>query len=377
MKDQTLRRIYACFVAICGVIVFATIAAIRNINQASATADWVNHTHAVIYELDRIVGSVVTGDGAARTFLGTHDPRELAVVRGEFAELADHLTVAGALTRDDAPVLAEFHALGDLVEKHTTAIETLVSAPSTQSRTEWEALLKSDPGGETLREIKRRAAKLRAGQFALLDERDRAAYRHAQTTRWVVGIAVALDFLLLAAGTWLIRDDIAKRRRLAETLQAANTTLEARVQERTGELVAANTRLAAENRARQWAAQALEHQLRYNEIVASASSDLVFVVTKSLAITRINPAVSRQTGWTDEDILGRPLLEFVRDENASPAGSASIDLALRVGRELHDQAGQLRNRQGVLIPVRFTMLPVRDNDKVVGGVVLLRLPLPA
>lgn len=373
MKDQTLRRIYACFLAICIVLGLAALAAMRNISAAAASADWVNHTHATIYELDRVVGSVVTGDAAARTFLWTGDARELVVARGEFSELGDHLEAVRALTRDDAAVSPQINALGALAEQHATVVLALAAASPGKSRAEWEASLKSDRGSETLREIKRQAAKIRAGQFELLDQRDRAAYHQAQTTRWVVGTCVALDLLLLAAVAWLVRDDIATRRRLAETLQSANDVLETKVQARTQELVAANRNLAAENRERQWAAQSLEHQLRYNQIVVNATSDLVFVITKSLTITRINPAVSLRTGWAEEEILGRPLAELVQNHGGGKADSAALTLALRSARELHDGNARLLDRQGRALPVHFTLLPLRDNDKVVGGVVLLQL----
>ncbi|MES1167243.1 MAG: CHASE3 domain-containing protein, partial [Pseudomonadota bacterium] len=367
------RLVYVCFIAICAVLALAAVAALRNISQATATADWVNHTHATIYELDRIVGSVVTGDGAARTFLWTGDHRELVVARGEFSELDDHLAAAKALTRDDAAVAAQVAALATLAEQQAAATLALVAAQSGKSRAEWETLLKSDPGGETLREIKRQAAKIRAGQFELLDQRDRAAYRQAHTTRWVVGTGVALDLLLLFAVAWLVRDDIATRRRLAETLQAANDVLETKVRERTRELVTANRQLSTENRERQWAAQSLEHQLRYHQLVVSATSDLVFVVTQPLTITRVNPAVSLRTGWPEEEILGRPLAEFVQEAGVAPDAPSAISLALRSGRELHAVPARLLDRRGSALAARFTLLPLRDNDKVVGGVVLLQL----
>jgi hypothetical protein len=48
---------------------------------------------------------------------------------------------------------------------------------------------------------------------------------------------VALDVLLLGGAGWLIWDDIAARRRVAETLKEANENLETRVRERTAELL--------------------------------------------------------------------------------------------------------------------------------------------
>jgi PAS domain-containing protein len=227
-------------------------------------------------------------------------------------------------------------------------------------------MLETGPGIDNLQEVKRRAAQIRAGQFELLDQRERAAFRQAHTTRWVLGICLALDGLLLAAVAWLVRDDIATRRKLAETLQEANAVLERKVAERTRELTEANARLTAENLERKWSAQAVEHQLRYNQVIVGATSDLVFVITKTLTITRVNPAVPERTGWPEEEILGKALGEQLQ-------GIEAIGPALRGGRELPAQPTKLLARSGALLEGTFTLLPIRDNDKVVGGVVLVRL----
>lgn len=366
MKDRTIRFVYPGFLAVCAVIGFAAFAAFRNISQTEATSDWVNHTHATVYALDRVLASFVAGDGAARTYILTGGERELSESRGEFSEMTDHLETLKALTRDNAGVHAQVLELETIAERHAEAARTLMDAREGRDRAALAQLSQAGPGVEDLQEVKRRAARIRAGQFELLDERERAAYRQAQTTRWVLGTCLALDLLLLGGAAWLIRDDIATRLRLAETLQAANTTLEAKVAERTRELTEANARLTTENLERKWSAQAVEHQLRYNQVIVSATSDLVFVVTKTQAITRVNPAVALRTGWPEEEILGRPLRERLE-------GGEAIDAALRSGRELHQQAARLVQRDGTRLAGTFTLLPIRDNDKVVGGVVLVRL----
>jgi CHASE3 domain sensor protein len=366
MKDKTTQRVYVLFLVICAVIVFAAAAAFRNIQQAAVTADWVNHTHATIYAVDRVTSSLIAGDGAARTHVWTGEARELSEARGEFSEMSDHLESLSALTREDAALTAQVTELGRLAEEHAAAALALAAGREGKDRAGLETLLQTDPGLETLREVKRHAARIRAGQFELLDARDRAAYRQAQTTRWVVGTCVVLNVLLLGAVAWLVRSDIATRRKLAETLQSANEVLEAKVQERTRDLAASNARLTTENHERKWAAQSLEHQLRYNQIIVNAASDLVLVTTKTLTITRINPAVSLRSGVAEEAILGKSVAELLPNADG-------ISPALRSGREMHNQPAQLRTASGALLPATFTLLPIRDNDKVVGGVIMIRL----
>jgi CHASE3 domain sensor protein len=366
VKEGTIRLAYAGVVAACAVVAFAAVAAFRNIDQADATADWVNHTHATIYALDRVLGSVVAGDGAARTHVLTGGARELAEARGEFGEMADHLESLKALTRDDPAVSAQVQELENLVTRHAETALARAAARGGRDAASLEQLIASDPGLQTLQEVKRRAARIRAGQFELLDARDRAAYRQTQTTRWVLGTCLVLDVLLLGAVAWLVRDDVATRRRLAETLLAANATLEARVAERTRELQEANRLLTDENLERKWAARSLEHQLRYNQIIVGATSDLAFVVTRNLTITRVNATVMLRTGWPEEEVIGRPLATRLR-------GIDGATQAVRAGREIPDQPVQLTDQAGRERTGRYSLLLILDNDKVVGGVVLVRL----
>ena len=162
---------------------------------------------------------------------------------------------------------------------------------------------------------------------------------------------------------------------MQETLKK-NRLLEKSVQERTAEIAAANVKLQAENLERRWANQALTHQRRYDQLIINSIADLVFVLTKAQNISRVNPAVLRFTGRTLTELIDRPLSEIVRLDGTDAEGSSrTVDplaLALNDGRDLRDLAATIEDNKGRRLAVRFTMFPLRDGDKVVGGIVILR-----
>lgn len=45
---------------------------------------------------------------------------------------------------------------------------------------------------------------------------------------------------------------------------------------------------------------------------------------------------------------------------------------MKEGRELTDRTAYLVNKAGTITPVLMSLFPVRDQDKVVGGILLLR-----
>jgi PAS domain S-box-containing protein len=194
--------------------------------------------------------------------------------------------------------------------------------------------------------------------------------------RYTVWSGVALDVLLLAACAWFIRDDISARGRLAGALRESNAALEARVRERTAELASKNEELSTENLERQWSNQALDHQLRYNHLIIDSIHDLVFVLTRALNISRVNPAVTLLTGRSAAELVGIPLSRVARLADGPPGTAAPmvdpLAQALRNGRELRDMPAVLEDKQGRIVPGRLSMIPLRDRDKVVGGVITVQ-----
>jgi hypothetical protein len=47
------------------------------------------------------------------------------------------------------------------------------------------------------------------------------------------------------------------------------------------------------------------------------------------------------------------------------------------GRDLREQSATVTDKLGRAIPVRIALFPLRDRDKVVGGVVILQVNGPA
>lgn len=373
MKDHILRRIYISFLVIFGVLTVIAVAAMRSINRAQASVDWVNHTYATIYELENTLSSVYAGDGAIRTYAVTGDSRDLADAREAFANMSDHLQTAKALLRDNPDATERLARIEELATRREALARKLWTAKNARQEGEIKQLLQTDDGTTDLAEIRRGLGKLRGEQMELIGARDHQSYLQMQTTRWVVGAGVVIDLILFAAVAWLIKDDLTARDRLQKALQLANEQLEAKVAERTRELTVANGHLTIENLERQWTAQSLEHQLRYNTQIVNSVSDLVFVMTKVLHLTRINPAVTHCTGLEEKELLGKAF-DSVVELPAPGEGPSwhSILQALKEGRDLYEQPAELRDHRGGKVPARFNLFPLRDGNKVVGAVAILR-----
>ncbi|MES1166587.1 MAG: cache domain-containing protein [Pseudomonadota bacterium] len=134
--------------------------------------------------------------------------------------------------------------------------------------------------------------------------------------------------------------------------------------------------LKAQHAERRWASQSLEHQLKYNHLIIDSIGELVFVLTKALNISRINPAVTRQAGYKLADVIRGPLSRVVSLEPAAETDHAMID-AVASGRGLQNRRAVLLGKDRTRLPALLTLVPLYDGNQVVGAVATLRLDAPS
>lgn len=376
--DRTFRRVLAFFALILGVLAFIVAVSLRNLSRSVATSDWVNHTHALINELDALQPTLQAAEGDLSRFLLTNDSRDQASYQAKFAELGERVDVIHALTNRAPEEQALFTPVAALLEHRARLATDLAVHKGRGEQETWQKLLAEDAARGELHELGRLVERCREFQTNLLSARDRTSFQQAQTTRWTVIGGLGFNVLLLLGATWLIRDDLAARRRAARLLQASNDELEEKVRQRTAELSASNEKLLARNIEDRWAKQALEHQNRYNLLIIDSVADSVFVVTRLLNVSRMNPAAVHLTGHEPSGLIDKPLATFLHPADTATALSFDpLARALAEGHELRDRAATVRTKGGQSVSVRLNLYPLRDRDKVVGGVVILQSLAPA
>jgi CHASE3 domain sensor protein len=379
MKEKLEQRVIGLFVLMLAILVFMASSAVTTIQRSIRSSDWVNKTHEFIIQINAVLSSLHSGDAAMRTYLMTGDPRDQGAYRSAYGDMLEHLAVAKALTRngeEKALQNSEVVKLETLISNRIDFTRSVVQARSQGGIDAARQLMTAHPDVEPMGMIQRNVKIITDEENDLLKQRDQEVRLEAQATRTTVYTGVIVNFVLLAFVVWLMRDDLAARRRATQALEDANAQLEAKVQERTAELVKTNQSLKQENLERRWSGQALDHQLRYSQLIINSIYELVFVISRALNISRINPAVSHQTNWEPQDLVAQSLDRVLR-LTAEPAGGEAaqnpIVFAMHEGREIQDREAVLLTKSGRTAPVRYSMVPLRDHDKVVGAVITVRM----
>ena len=373
MKENIEKRVVGLFFLMLLIIMGVAWASVKNIERSRDKTDWVNHVHAVILDSYRIASALHAGDASMSQVLLTGDGRDQANYRSSYSAMSEWIEDALALTRKDSSEAGQQNQIQDLkkaIQTHIDFTRNLVTnrVAGGVERVRQAAL--GHPDGESTTDIDRRISSLNSLENSLLVLRDKESVLQAANTKYVVYSGVIINFGLLLFASVLIRDDLSARRVAATALADANAQLEAKVQERTAELVKSNQALKKENLERRWSYQALDHQLRYNQLIVNSINEMVFVVSKALNVSRVNPAVTHVTQWEPQDIISQALdriLQLPADGPPNPIISALND-----GRELQERPAVVLTKSGATIPVRFNLVPLRDDNKVVGGVITVR-----
>jgi CHASE3 domain sensor protein len=386
MKDNIERRVIGFFILMLAILVYVAATAVHNIQRHIKSEGWVNKTHDVITHAGEIVSFLHAGDAALRTFVISGDSRDQAAYRTAYSVMLSKQDELKALTRSGDEYLdvhRQVLGLGPLISNRVEIARSVARAREQVGLEGVRKVYLSGPDLESIGKIERYVTALIGSENSLLSQRDVEELAQAITTKWTVYSGVAVNFVLLAFVFVLLRDDLKSRRIAAKALEEANAQLEARVQERTAELVKTNQALKQENLERRWSYQALDHQGRYNQLIINSIAELVFVISRALNVSRINPAVVHRTNWQPQDLIAQSIqrvLQLPADAGGAPDQNP-LNQAMREGREIQDRPALLATRSGQTIAVRYSLVPLHDQNKVVGGVVTVRVqeggPRPA
>lgn len=358
----------ALFGTVAALLILVAVVALKNVSEAEQASDWVNHTHEVIQEFVAIEATLQTAEANLRNYVISGDGRDQAAYREAFSEAVEHLAVAKSMTKDDPRQLERVNELEGLVGKRVEFARGLVTAYNEQGFGAAKQLIAADAADETLPAIKKLVVRLKEEEAQLLQQRDRDNFQQAQSTRWTVYVAAAVNVALIGLVFWLIKDDLKARRRAAEAMRMANEQLEEKVTARTEEIIKINETLTLENLERKWSQSILERQFRHFEQILHSIGDAIFVISRTGRIIRVNPPAARMCGRRVNELIGEPLASLVvPKENAEVSPFVT---ALKEGRDIVGVQATLLVQGGADINVTVRGFPVRDNDKVVGSVVV-------
>ncbi len=183
----------------------------------------------------------------------------------------------------------------------------------------------------------------------------RFVVRFRQDLHWQNLKLQSLLFALLAGGvftTMLVSLALSIRAR-SEDLQRRNTDIQRVVAERTHELAAAKERAL---------------------VTLESIADGVVTSDANGIIDYLNPVAERLSGWSDKDLVGRPIADLfkVLDETTGLEVENPALGCLRSGIPvLHHEKSQFIDRRGATVDINESAAAIRDAEGRITGLVLV------
>src|SRR5918993_778931 len=122
--------------------------------------------------------------------------------------------------------------------------------------------------------------------------------------------------------------------------------------------------------------EALERLSRQHEMVLKSAGEGIFGLDLNGNATFVNPAASDMTGWSTEDLVGRPQHDVLH--HTKPDGSPYPREECPIHAVLEDRTTHSRDdevfwrKDGTSFPVEYTSSPILQDGEVVGAVVTFK-----
>jgi polar amino acid transport system substrate-binding protein len=193
--------------------------------------------------------------------------------------------------------------------------------------------------------------------FGLATEIDRAeAMSNYYQIRWTVFAILGFTLFLSVCVVMLV---LILGERTSRELIRARDDLEAKVDERTGEL--------------QEKQKQLEAALERSSLLLDSAGEGIFGVDPAGKVAFINPAANRMLGYGPEELIGEDVHQKIhhsyKDGSPYPKEKCPMYLTHSAGTDHHINDEVLWRKDGTAVHVEYTSMPAKKDGRVVGAVV--------
>ncbi len=280
------------------------------------TSRLVSRSHTVISNIDALLGTTWEAESAHRAY----------AISGEEQFAADYTRATGRveglvqLLRDavsgEPALLARTDELANAVRerlRQSANIIELRRSGGLDAVQQWLSRSSGRPGADAQARIRELAQDMKAREFQILSERERAAQRSAHLTQAVIIVGSGLALMFVALALFAIRRDFAGRERAESELN------------------------------------------RFFDL----SIDLFVIASRDGYFKRVSPAVTELLGYTVEEALRIPYFELMHPEDR-PRAEELVHRQFELGERVDEFVGRFRRKNGSWRTLSWRSFPRHD-----------------
>ena len=227
MKVALGRAVSGAFVVAFLALVAVGIAAYLSMRQLGKSRVEVEHTYAVLREVDGVTSALVTAESAVRGYVLTGDQRYLASFQADSEAALRRLAALDSLTRETPRQYARAQALEGRAREKFRVMATGIAVRRDSGFAAALALSQMGHGRAITDSARAVSQAIQADEQVLLRQRTERQGQSARNIALAMLLALVLALVLGLLAVQAVRRDISERTRAAEKLLAAKEAAEA------------------------------------------------------------------------------------------------------------------------------------------------------
>ena len=265
--------------------------------RSRAEAQLVDHTHEVLDSLSQLRSDLSAAESGQRGFLLTGQDEYEQSYDAAAGSIEKQLRHLRELTRDNPAQQSNLDTLVPLLAQRLQEMQSRLELRRKEGLAAAQAAMMADQGEQLRERVRGAVAEMESEENRLLQEREKRAESSSFMARTTIATGGLLALAVMVAALYIVRRGFERGRSAETDLRAAKDTLEARVQERTAELVKSGAAIRA-------------GEERLSRIIDSAM-DAIVTVDEQQRITMFNPAAEAMFKCPAADAIGTPLERFL------------------------------------------------------------------
>lgn len=377
MSSQTVRRAFWGFCLTLAILCGLNVLSVSTMTGYQSDEADRRVRRALVESVRAVQANLLDAETGQRGYLAVGDPVFLEPYRGAVARHGTLLARMSGAARARGDGESRAHdRIVELSARKIAGMASTVSAHETSGPAAALAIMSTGEGRRTMGEIRELTAAVEEGEVQGLRAMDMLIDARARAVRRFLAAGTAGAFLVALTAYLLARSASKHEHRILAELAAARDNLETKVEERTGELTAANAALAAEAGNCAGAEARLRRQEDFLRRTLDGVHAFIGVLTREGVIIEVNSRALEAAGVPRDEVIGRPFAE-------TPWWSYSEDARRRIHDAIVAAAAGATVRfdidylhaDGTVAPVDFALAPMTDADGRITHLVASGFPI--
>jgi PAS domain S-box-containing protein len=329
MRLSLEKKVIASFAL--AVALLSAIEVVSHLSVARMRADTtrVRHSQETIAHLGLLLDAVTDVEASQHGYTITGDEDLVAPYEDAVRTVDADLQRLRELTADDLLQRGRFEALARLVGERMAVSRANLALRRSQGFAMPRGEIATGRGRQLHDRLRSLVVQMEEAEQVSMGEWESRVHQSATVTHAVIIGGSVFTFGFVGFALWVIGQDFAGRRRADVALREAHDQLEARVRERTAELVQSNESLHASEE-------------RFRLLVAGVEDYAIIMLDPAGIVVSWNEGAERIKGWGAEEIIGQHLSRFYPAEDvAAGKPSHQLEVATAAGH-LEEEGWRVR-----------------------------------